>query len=475
MLSSLGLWVSRWTARLLPEPFVIAVILTLVAGVMSLAMGPFPTLHDPSFSEKTFALLDSWRSGDGLWKFLTFSMQMCLILVTGHALASSPPFRSLFRALSTLPRGTAGAALLVCALACLASLINWGLGLIVGAILARDIGRSLYLRGIRAHYPLIVAAGFAGFMVWHGGLSGSAPLSMTTMDSAVKVLPAQTIALLRERGMGSGLPLSLTLFSPLNGFVTLGLIVLIPLTSVLLSPRGPQEMRGIADCAPSALPDGRVVPAEPPAARTFAEWLDRARVVNLLLAGLLIAAFWRFGRSAGLGSVGLNEVNIGMLALGLVLHGTPRSYQAAIDEAARGCGGIILQFPLYGGILSMLVASGLDTRIAGALGASTPPTALPVIVYFLACALNMLIPSGGGQWAVQGPIALEAGMRAGIEPGTMVMAVAYGDQTTNMLQVFWALPLLAITGVKARDIVGYTALLMFVGMAWMVLGLVLFS
>jgi short-chain fatty acids transporter len=99
---------------------------------------------------------------------------------------------------------------------------------------------------------------------------------------------------------------------------------------------------------------------------------------------------------------------------------------------------------------------------------------LPVYTFLSACLLNMFIPSGGGQWAVQGPVALESGLALGVPPGKMVMAVAYGDQITNMLQVFWALPLLAITGARARDIVGYTSLVMLVGMAWTIFALLAF-
>jgi short-chain fatty acids transporter len=88
--------------------------------------------------------------------------------------------------------------------------------------------------------------------------------------------------------------------------------------------------------------------------------------------------------------------------------------------------------------------------------------------------VNLFVPSGGGQWAIQGPIAIESGLALGVPPRKMLMAVAYGDQLTNMLQPFWALPLLAITGLKAREIVGYTAIVMVVAGAWMALGLLLF-
>jgi len=157
--------------------------------------------------------------------------------------------------------------------------------------------------------------------------------------------------------------------------------------------------------------------------------------------------------------------------VGLLLHGSIRSYAAAVEGAMRGCAGILLQFPLYGGIMAMLAASGLVGLIAGTMGTIATPQTLPFYTFVSAGITNLFVPSGGGQWAVQGPIALETAFRMGVEPGRIVMAVAYGDQLTNMLQPFWALPLLAITGVRARDIVGYTALVMVVAGAWIALGL----
>jgi len=163
-----------------------------------------------------------------------------------------------------------------------------------------------------------------------------------------------------------------------------------------------------------------------------------------------------------------------MLALGLILHGSPRAYMDAVTEAARGCAGIIIQFPLYAGIMAMMVVSGLVGAVAERFVSVGNETTIPVLSYLSAGVVNLFVPSGGGQWGIQGQIALETGLAAGIEPGKMIMAVAYGDQLTNMLQPFWALPLLGITGCKARDIVGYTAVVMVFAGVWMAIGLLVF-
>ncbi len=155
MISRVGLAVSRAFQRSAPDPFVIAIFLTLLTAVLALLLGDFDTTPDES---RAVALLDAWRAESGLWKFLAFGMQMCLILVTGHALASSPPVRSVIDMLAGVPRNTAQAAGLVSVVACLAALVNWGLGLIVGALLAREVGHVLRHKGVAAHYPLICAA-----------------------------------------------------------------------------------------------------------------------------------------------------------------------------------------------------------------------------------------------------------------------------------------------------------------------------
>ena len=164
-----------------------------------------------------------------------------------------------------------------------------------------------------------------------------------------------------------------------------------------------------------------------------------------------------------------------MLGIGLLLHGSPVGYMQAVTRGAKGCGGIIIQFPLYAGIMAMMVASGLMGSLTEFMVGAGSKETIPLLTMLSAGVVNLFVPSGGGQWAIQAPIALESGLQSSVEPGTMVMAVAYGDQLTNMLQPFWALPLLAITGVRARDIVGYTAIVMIAAAIWVAIGLLAFG
>ncbi len=464
MISRLGLLISRVFRKTAPDPFVLAVLLTLLTAALALAFGDVKAAPG---SWRLLALFDLWRGNGGLWKLLDFAMQMCLILVSGHALASSPPAARAIEALAMRPQTTREAAVLVCLVTCLTAVLNWGLCLILGALLAREVGRSLSRRGRRAHYPLLAAAGYMGLLVWHGGFSGSATLTMTSPVEAAKVLPPAYV----ERLGGRGVPLTETTFSALNVFVTVGLVVGLPLLMGLLAPRNEEDLEPIERFRPSTAAEDAAAD-EPPA--TIPDRLDRSRALAFLLGIPLLLALGRHVAVQGLAALDLKAIIAGMIGLGLLLHRSPRSYLRAVEEGAAACGGIILQFPLYGGIMAMMEGSGLVRQFANGLTSLGPPSTVPISSFFAGCVINMFIPSGGGHWAVQGPVALEAGFQAGIDPGKMILSVAYGGEATDMLQPFWALPLLAITGVRARDIVGYTAIAMAFAGAWMLAGLLLF-
>ncbi len=468
MLSRLGSRLSAFFRATAPDPFVLAVLLTLLTIALAL------TLTDVTPPQ----VVAAWSADTGVWGLLAFAMQMCLILVTGHAVASSPPAAWCLARLAALPRTGAQAAALVAGVAALLGVLNWGLSLIGGAILAREVGLAMERRGVRTHYPLLAGAGFVGLMVWHGGLSGSAPLTMTTADQIARTFGPAAGA------VGAPIPLTQTTFSPLNLVATGGLLVLTPLVFFFLHPRAADARITIQSAAEflPATDDSRrtLTPAAPAAERKglVPRLLEDTPVINLALGALI--AWWAltyyFPRTGPSGVTRLtpNTVNLSMLLLALLLHWTPARFVAAVDEAARGCAGIVVQFPLYAGVMAVMSASGLTAIIVDAIAATSDARSLPILTFLAAGVVNMFIPSGGAQWAVQGPIALEAASAAGVSPARMVMAVAYGDQVTNMLQVFWALPLLAITRCKARDIVGYTAVAMLFAGAWLALCLLLF-
>lgn len=421
-------WVEATFRRVTPDPFVLAILLTAAAWLAGLFATGFDLL----------AVVDAWRGG--LWSLLAFGMQMCLVLVTGHAVASSRPMRRLLERLANEPRSPGGAAALVAAVSMGLGLFNWGLGLVGGGLLARAVGASCARRGIRVHYPLLAACGYAGMLVWHGGFSGSAPLKVTNRADLVELLGPDLGARLDP------VPLQATLLSDLNLVATGGLWILIPLFAAWLARRDSPEQ--IDDVLTQPLVEvGPTIGRRPT--------VSDSRWVGLLLALPLAMATARYYWVHGIDRLDPNAVNLTLLTVGLVLHQTPAAYGRAVQDAVSGCAGIILQFPLYAGIMGVASGTGIASRLADwAAGAS--PAGFLVQTFLSAGFLNLLVPSGGGQWAVQGAVVAEAAERLGVPLGRAVMAVAYGDQWTNMLQPFWALPLLGITGVRAGALVGIT-------------------
>lgn len=444
MIAALGKRLSSLSERFMPDPFVFALGLTLLTFLLALFMGD--ALAGQGLTDRLGSLAAGWYGqffGNGA--LMKFALQMCIVLVTGHAIATSGPARRAIEAITRIAKTPAAAAAVVALFASLASLVQWGLGAIAGAFLAREMGRAFARRGEPVHYPLLGAAGYAGFLVWHGGLSGSAPLSVAE--------PGHFL----EAQIGV-IPISETLFSPLNIAVTIVMLIVIVGVFYALMPRDAAQMTPFT--GPLDDQEGEDEGADRRSGAVAL--LESSRVLSAISAlGLLAVAAWWFA-AKGTAGWNLDSINLLFLAIGLGLHPSPASYMRAVTQGVRGAAGIIVQFPFYFGILGLLKASGLIVQIAGFFVSISSPATFPLFTFLSAGLVNFFVPSGGGQWAVQGPVMIEALQTLKIEPARVVMALAYGDAWTNMLQPFWALPLLGIMGLRARDIVGYTAFLMFV-------------
>ncbi|KPK92113.1 MAG: hypothetical protein AMJ94_05800 [Deltaproteobacteria bacterium SM23_61] len=436
MVRAMGEYFTDWARRYMPDPWLFAILLsflTYILGLIFTKSGPFDMiLH--------------WYKG--FWTLLAFAMQMCVILVTGYALATAPPVRKALEALARVPKSSSGAVYLVVLVVVIAGYINWGLGLIVGAIFAKEVAKGCHLRKIPLHYPLIGAAGYIGLAIWHGGFSGSAPLLVATKGHFLE----------KEIGI---IPVLQTLFSPLNIGVFIVMIIVLPFLAKFLSPKAGAEIVSIHQYDPTLLEEEKVM-ERPREQWTTADKLENSRTVILLvcLAGFIYIIYHFSKRGFDLN---LNIVNFIFLIVGMLLHGRPISYVRAIAEGTKGCAGIILQFPFYAGIMGMMNYSGLVAIIAGWFVAISNAATYPVWTYISACIINIFVPSGGGQWAVQGPVMVKAAQTLQLSIPKTVMAMAYGDQWTNLFQPFWALPLLGMTRLRVRDIMGYCIAIMFLG------------
>ncbi|HRO93780.1 MULTISPECIES: TIGR00366 family protein [Micrococcaceae] len=415
--------------RFIPSALVFSIALTFIVAILALI------LTDTGPAD----LILYW--GDGLAGLLSFITQMALILLLGHILANTGPVRRLLAFLGSIPSSPLMAYVFVFVVAAVASLITWGLGLVVGGLLAREVAYQGRERGMKLHFPMLVASGFAGFVVWHMGYSASGPLTAATEGS-----------FLIEPLGGETLPITETVFSSWNMIAAVATILVVGLALFLVAPRPGDRIKELEIDAREQADDGQEEIVTP------ADRLDASRVVTLLL-GLMLTAYLVLHFAQG-GTLTLDTVNWSFLALILLLVRNPFELIALTKNAASNVGEILLQFPLYAGILGMMTGSGLIQVFSDAFVAISTPVTFGLLAFLSAGLVNFFVPSGGGQFAVQGPIMLSAGAELGVDPAITVMAVSYGDQWTNMVQPFWAIPLLAIAGLKMRDILGYTTVVL---------------
>ena len=409
--------------RYYPDPFVFAILLSLLGflcAVLYTNTGPV---------EAAIA----W--GDGLPGLLAFMAQLCLTLLTAHALAHTDWMQSLLRAAGRLPRTARQACALVALISGVASLVAWSLGLVAGAVVARQTAIECARRGITVHYPLLVAAAYGGFVVWHMGYSGSAALFVATPGHAM------------ESVMGV-LPVTRTIFSPANIALAILTILAVAALSAALHPPA-------AQAKPFTPPPAQPPEADRSSARGAAKALDDSRLISFAL-GAALAAYLIHVQAIREVGLTLNIVNWSFLAAGLLLARSPYHYVRLIQRASASAGQILLQYPLYAGLLAMMSATGLTAALSDGFAAVSTEKTLPLFTFLSAGLLNIFVPSGGGQWAIQGPIFIKAAEDLGVEPELIVLAVSYGDQWTNMVQPFWTIPLLALAGLGVRDIMGYT-------------------
>ena len=437
IVETLGAKCANGIQKWLPEPFLFAVILTVLAALLSITL----TNQDPG------EMVEHWYSG--FWNLLGFSMQMVLILITGYVLAHAPIVRSGLSWVSDLPRSGAQAIVLVAVISLVLAWINWGFGVIIGALLAREVGKRAYANGVAVHYPLLCTAGYVGLGVsWHWGPSSSAPLISATPGH------------LFENLIGI-VPTGETIFSSYAIWLLLLSLVYVPLVLYLMAPKTADRCRGIEHWLPEVTADSEAdtnTQERQHSLQSFAEKLNNNRAVGAIVA--IFGLGYVVNHFLSGGSLDINIVNFTLLMLGLGLFLRPQIYSASLNDAMRLSGGIVLQFPFYGGIMGMIGGSGLAVIMADWLIQVASAESLPVMVWLAAGVVNLFVPSGGGEWVVLGETIIRASQELGVPIGKSIIAFGTGDAWTNLFQPFWAIALLGVTGMKARDMFGYCVFLM---------------
>ena len=415
--------VNRW----LPDPFLFAIILTIVVFIASM----IGTQQSP------IALVNSWGNSSGFWGLLSFSMQMALVLVLGSAMASAKVCKKILGTIASIAKDKKSAILVTTFVSTICCWLNWGFGLIAGALLAKEVARRVK----DVDYPLLIASAYSGFVIWHAGLSGSIPLQMGA-EGGTEIL-----------GVVYSAPISQTIFHPVNLGMVLVILILMPLINYAMHP----------DAAHTITVDPALLVEEEEKTYTIntpAEKIEHSKILWVITLILGFAYIIYYFATKGF-NLDLNIVNMIFMFLGILLHGDLRKYVDAIGDAAGGAAGILLQFPFYAGIMGLMVATNPETGvslasiIANFFTNISNNITFPMLTFLSAGIINFFVPSGGGQWAVQAPIVMPAATQMGIDYGRSAMAIAWGDQWTNMIQPFWALPALGVAGLSARNIMGY--------------------
>ena len=399
MLVKIGQKFEVWIRKALPDPLVIAIILTLIVGLLALALTPTTPIQ----------VVENWSKG--FWELISFTMQVAFGLIAGACLAQSPAVKRGMTRLCSIPKSAAGAVLMLSVTTLVLWFVNWGIGLIAGAFLAKETAVQLSRKGAPYHLPLLAAGGYSGIITYEMGLTGAVPLWIAAAGHTF------------EADMGV-VPLGETVFSSFNLLCFAGMLVLVPLCLILMSPKD----------------RGKLI------------MLDPAQVEEEFIALLGLAFAVNHFVKNGF-NVDLNIFNLIILCIGLAVWGYPLDYAASFKEQTSQAWGVILQFPFYAGIMGIMTHSGLVPLIAKAFVQIASPRTMAAISFLSAGIVNFFVPSGGGQWAVQGPVMIEAAKILGVELKTVAMAIGYGDAWASP---FWALPMAGVLGIKVRDFLGYS-------------------
>jgi short-chain fatty acids transporter len=429
---------AEWSARWVPNSFVIACLLTLVVFALVITVA----------DKNPIAAQGYWVKG--FWELLELTMQLSLIVLTGYVVAVSPVVSRLLEYIAGLATSPRGAVALMGLVSMGASWLHWGLGLIAGPIFLQFLVR----KHPRIDYRLAVAAGYLGSTcTWHAGLSGSAPLLMATPKNFMEA----------QVGL---IPISATTFSAFNLALTAVVVIVMTVAVRRLYPRDTDVLTSLdvisSPQADTPLdPHANVRSDDGAAGFSLARALEHRYALNLVMGLLGVSGLWTLYADGGY-RVSLNVFNFAFLFLALLLHPSPASFTRAVMRGATYLHGIVIQFPFYAGMYGLIRYSGLAETIGRWFVSIASPRTFPVIIYWYSGVLSYFIPSGGSKWAVEAPYVISAAQALSVPIPHAILAYAWGDMSTHFLQPFWAIPLLAIARVEFKDIVGYLALLFIV-------------
>ncbi|NOT27059.1 MAG: short-chain fatty acid transporter [Acidobacteria bacterium] len=427
-LASIGLRLSDWLERWFPDAFVLAILAAVAVFVAGTIVSGSPTRTAQSF-------------GAGFWDLVAFTMQVALIIVTGYAVAISPPVHAVIRWMAAIPKSGRGAVAFVALFSMLSSLLSWSFSLIFSGLLAREVAGRV--RGV--DYRALGAAAYLGLgSVWAFGLSSSAALIMAAPASLPDSIEA----------ISGVIPLNETL-GLWQSFVVGAVVVGMSIAISYFSAPDAASARTMETMGVPPL----VAPADRTTAETPGEWLEYSPILSIFVG--VLGAIFLASEVATRGFAILLDLNhyvFAFLMAAVLLHWRPRSFVRAVAAALPSVGGVLVQYPIYAGIVGMMTGSGLSERLAEFFVAISSVHTFPVVVGIYSAFLGFFVPSAGGKWLIEAPYILEAAKSLNQNLGWVVQTYNATEALANLIHPFWMLPLIGILGLKARDIVGYSML-----------------
>ena len=441
-LSRIALALTRLAERWLPDAFVFALAATVIVFVAGLAIGV-----------PAGQLVTAW--GTSFPDLLAFAMQMALVIVTGYVVATARPVRRAIDGLARLPRSARGAVALVAAFAMASSWINWGFSLVFSAVLARAIARRFARDHRRVDYRALGAASLLGVgSIWAQGLSGSAALQMATPGA----LPPKIRAVIENGGVipGGLVSFAHTVFLWQSLASVAIEIVVVTLVMWLAAP-SESSARDAATLGVAL--DDPDAPEPPPS--TPGEKIEHSPILTIAIVALG-AVYLARTFAGGLTTLTVNTINLALLLVGMLLHWTHARLMRAVRDAVPATWGVILQFPFYAAIAGMIAATKLNDRIAHLFVSVSSARTFPALMSAYSAALGVFVPSGGSKWVIEAPYVIKAAHELRVHIGWVVACYDLGEAVANLVQPFWMLPVLALLGLRARDVMGYTFLVFLV-------------
>jgi short-chain fatty acids transporter len=438
-----ALRLTAWTERWIPDAFIFALLATVLVFVAAIVWTP----------SSPFQVIDAW--GNGFWDLITFTLQMALIIITGHVLATSTPMGKAIRAIASWPTTPRGAVALVAFFAMFTSWFNWGFSLIFSAVLAKELARRV--EGV--DYRALAAGSMLGLgSIWAQGLSGSAALQMATPGA----LQPQIRDIVAAGGLVPGglIPFRHTIFL-WQSFASVAIeITIVTIVMWLATPPAAKAKTaamlgvdlGTGELKDPHLRQGYGGQASP------GQWLEYSPLLNWLIVAFGAIYLVRYFNRAPepLNAITINTLNFAFLMIGVLLHRTPARLMHAVQAAVPAVWGVILQFPFYAGIAAIITTTHLNERLAHAFVSISSPQTFPAVVAIYSAVLGVFVPSGGSKWVIEAPYVIAAAHELKVHLGWVVASYDLGEALANLLQPFWMLPTLGMFGLRARDVMGYT-------------------